>query len=97
MKKITASQLFAFARTLDGETLHTLARKKPFTIHVEADCIRFTSPTIKGPRSLSLEWLEKICDEYSITNSLRPGDYHGITFDSSYAMALISAYVAKHG
>lgn len=97
MKQITSRQLLDFARTVEGQTIYTLARKVPFTVHLERDGLSFTSPTINGPRSLNLKWLDKICDEYSRTNSLRPADYHSITFDSSYAVALISALIAERG
>ena len=95
MKQVTPRQLLDFVSTIDGATLFTLARKVPFTVRLSGDGITFTSPTIKGTRLLNLKWLNKICDEYSRTNLLRPADYNPITFDSSYAVALITALLAK--
>lgn len=95
MKNITPSQLLDFARTIDGGTVLTLGSKKPFTVRLAGDGLEYIPESTKKPRRHELRWLERVCAKYSQTNSLSPGDYHDVTVNASYTLALIAAFMKR--
>lgn len=88
---ITPHSLLAYAKTLKGQKLKTLYRPKTFTVRVEGKHIIYT--TSKGKdRPHGGRFLQGVCKHFSETSSLRPVDYHTLTMNASYTLALIANY-----
>lgn len=97
MIHVKPQELIEFVRSNDGMQLETQQQKHPFSVHVAGDSSEYVPQTGK-PRPHELEYLQRVCDEFSRINSFRPVDYNDITMNASYTLALIRAYLdSKHG
>jgi hypothetical protein len=45
---------------------------------------------------VSAERIQRVCDEFAQSKSIKPGDYQTITFDASYLMALVDGFLRDH-
>lgn len=88
----TSQSLLEFVGRHRGRGFTTLGRKVSFSAAVVQGALCITPHSSGKVRRLHDEVLEKVCAEFSRTRSLRPADYHDITFDSSYLVALIQAF-----
>src|SRR5438132_521676 len=93
MQTVDVDSLIYFARALDGQTLHTSASNKPFTLRVTAGGLEYTPHSSGQSRPHGRKWLERVCLEFSRTNSFKAGDYHHLSVNASYALAIINQYL----
>ena len=93
MQTVDVDELLAFAQTLDGQTLRTSARNKPFTLQASLDGLEYTPHSTNSARSHKRKWLERVCHYFSQTNSFKPGNYLHLSVNASYALAVISLYI----
>ena len=91
-KKISVDELLAFAKGVEGETQKTLHRHAEFTFEIKGDALIIMPSKSNKPRAHDKMTLQKICAEFSKTNSLSPSHYIGTTgtWNASYALTLIS-------
>ena len=94
MPHVTPDELIAFVRSRGQLELHTLLQKHPFTARLAGDGFEYL-PQTGTPRSHGREYLARVCEKFSRTNSFSPGDYHDITMNASYTLALIQAYLTS--
>jgi hypothetical protein len=96
MVHVSPEELVRFAKTLEGKPLTTEAQRKVFTVRIVDDGIEYTPESSGASRTQSRKVLSRICDEFSRTNSFKPGDYQRVTFNASYTLAVIAKYVQSH-
>jgi hypothetical protein len=89
MTHVTLDELIEFVRSHGGELkLETQQQKHPFTVRLAGDAFEYL-PRSNKPRTHDRAYLQRVCDESSRTNSVRPVDYNDITMNASYTLALI--------
>ena len=84
-----------FCRSLKGETLHTEARNKPFSVEVEGGALWFVPLSSGKRRKASPEKTELVLSQLNKTGSYSPGSYQTITFHASYILAIATKYAKK--
>jgi hypothetical protein len=93
MLAVNVDELIQFAKTLEGQELETASQKKKFIVNVVEDGLFYTPSSTGKSRKHGRRWLERVCQKFSITHSFRPGDYHDLSANASYALVLISRYL----
>lgn len=93
MHQVTANDIVSFVRSIEGQELKTAARNKAFTVRVVGNGIEYMPSSSSTPRAHPHKWLSRVCDEFSRTNSFKPGDYQRITVNASYALVIIAKYL----
>src|SRR5262245_15001486 len=92
MTHVGPEELIQFVRSRGEVQLQTLHKKRPFTVRAIEDGLEYL-PQTKKPRPHERKYLERVCEEFSRTNSFSPGDYVDITMNAAYTVALIRAYL----
>jgi hypothetical protein len=82
--------------SLDGKTLFTATRHRPFTIAVNAEGIVIT-PSSGKMRVVSWTLIASILERFRAQGSFTPVHYHDLTFDSSYVMAILRHLKSPEG
>jgi hypothetical protein len=95
MLEVSPNNLLIFAKTLEGQELQTLHRKKVFTVEVKGEYFVFIPKSTGKPRRHDGKYLQAVCDKFSEKNSYRPKEYQDLTFDASYILAIIRWYVGS--
>ena len=93
MVTINADELIRFSRTLENEKLKALSRRKTFTVKVTNVGLEFTPLSTSISRKHPVKWLDRVCKEFSRTNSFHPSDYANITANASHVLAIIFRYL----
>lgn len=93
MLTIAPDDLLSFAKRFDGKHLRTLHECKTFDVRFQADVLIFTPRSTGKDRPHERPYIENVCAQFSETNSLHPGDYRDGTYNASYTLALIAAYL----
>lgn len=93
MKSIDVTSLRAFAQTLEGKLLTTRARACVFQVQVTRDRLIFTPRSTGKPRPQFDRDTEAVLTRFRADGSLRPGDYHDLTVNASYLLAILEKYV----
>ena len=92
--KVKLQDFLDFVRLLDGKTLKTIKRQKPFLISkVDENLIPVTPGASGTPRKVDPELYLKI---YNKSGSLKTTDYNGLTSglrNSSYFVAIMTEYI----
>jgi hypothetical protein len=91
----SVSQLLAFARSLEGHTLTTLHRKRQFKVAVIGANLEIT-PTTGTLRRTDRAHIEALLKHLAKTGSFQPGQYHDVTFNASYVLALVKRWQEAH-
>jgi hypothetical protein len=92
----SAQTLFAFARTLQGDELETLNRKKRFTVEVIGNTLEFTPIASSQPRKESLDRVEAMLAIVKASGEPDRSKLTEISFNSSYVLALLSRWQSEH-
>ncbi len=92
MSQITPEAIVEFVRGQEDLHLSTLTQEKPFVVRAVDDGLEYI-PATKKPRLQHRKWLTRVCDEFNRVRSMHPGDYSHLTFNSSYTLAVIDAYL----
>ncbi|MCM1566078.1 MAG: hypothetical protein NC238_09065 [Dehalobacter sp.] len=85
-----------FIRGLKGQTIYTMAKEKPFTVDVISNGLIYTPFSTMIPRTHSKNFIERVLERFETTKSLRPADYHDITVNASYNLALLKMYLNQN-
>lgn len=93
MLYIAPDDLLAFAKHLDGKQLRTLHEGRLFNIRFDGDMLVFTPLSTGNDRPHQRTYVENVCARFRETNSLHPQDYKDGTYNASYTLALIAAYL----
>jgi hypothetical protein len=93
---LDANNLLSFAATLERRELVTLKRKMAFEVKVTPDGLEIIPGSTGKCRRVSSGRIQRVCDEFGHSKSIKPGDYRTATRDASYLIALIDAYLHKH-
>jgi hypothetical protein len=89
---LDANNLVNYVDTLDDKQLETLARKRRFRAIGTSNGIEITPASSGQPRQISRGMIQRVCDEFEQSKSMKPADYHAITFDASYLLAIIDGF-----
>lgn len=90
--KIHADDLIKFARTLEETAISTLSGSSTFTVTVTDKGMNYTPSSTGRPRKQAYNYIKRVCDQFSETQSYRRSDY-SFTAHASYVLALIDRYV----
>lgn len=91
----SVNQLLAFTRSLEGETLTTLHRRKQFKVAVMGSGLEIT-PTTGTHRRTDRSHIDALLKHLAKTGSFQPVQYHDITFNASYVLALVKRWQEAH-
>jgi hypothetical protein len=95
MGPVTIDELRAFANRLDGQTLATRSRHRPFSLRVTPQGLEYT-PESTGKRRRQLwRFAERCLERYNEKRSLHPADYHDISINASYFLAVLGEYLTE--
>lgn len=87
-------ELFALARSLEGETLETVTGRR-FTVSTYRDSVVFTPESSGFGQSDGRRAAERFLERYNASGSLRPGDYADVTRNASYLIPLVQHAVHR--
>jgi hypothetical protein len=87
----TVDELFAFARSVEGEPLQTLHRAKPFTVSVGGTKLNIT-PGSRKPRATTRVRVAEVLKQLEKTGTFQPGRYQHLTYNASYVLALVKLW-----
>jgi len=94
MTQVTPEEIVEFVRSHGDLQLCTPAQKRPFVVRAVGDGLEYVPLSTEKSRPHQMQWLERVCEEFSRTNSMHPGDYKDLTVNASYTLAVIAAYLA---
>lgn len=92
MNLATFTEFLNYCRSLRGETLHTDARNKPFTVLVDGNNLWFVPVSSGKQRKANPQEIEEVLSLYIKTGCSTPGSYHDFSFQSSYILAVANRY-----
>lgn len=84
----TYPEFLNYCRSLRGETIHTEARNKPFTVLVDGNNLWFVPVSSGKQRKANPQETEEVLALFIKTGCCTPGSYHDISFQSSYILAV---------
>lgn len=93
---MTYDELLALARSLAGETLHTVTGRE-FTVGVYRDSPFFTPASSGIGQADGRKAAERFLERYNASMSLRPGDYADVTRNASYFIGMLLRWDPDHG
>jgi len=73
---------------LDGATVMTKGRGRPFVVRAEPDGL-LIQPESGTERRIPWPRIEKLLDRFQATSSWAPSDYRDVSFDASYLLAIV--------
>jgi hypothetical protein len=82
-----------FVKTLDGQTLKTVAREKQFDIRVVRGGLEYTPHSTGKARFQEDRFIERVAERFAGLRSFRQSDYQDITMNGSYVLAMIRHYL----
>ena len=94
MEKVTSGQIISFAQTLEGQVLETNIRRNSFTVRVVEEGLEYTPLLTGKPRVQKRKWIDRVCEQFSETNSFMRRDY-SYTVNGSYLLALIKQLLTE--
>ena len=94
MEKVTPDELISFAQTLEGQILETNTRRNSFTVRAVEEGLEYTPLLTGKPRVQKRKWIDRVCEQFSETNSFIRRDYN-YTVHGSYLLALIKRFLAE--
>jgi hypothetical protein len=92
MHTIKTEDFLDFVKRSNKKTYMTPFRNKEFSVEVASYGILYTPHSTSKTRKQSMNYIEKIIEEFNQTGSFNPTDYKHITANSSYTLTLISEY-----
>jgi hypothetical protein len=103
MFRITADDILAYAKRLEGQKLRTIAGQAEFTFDVQGDGLVYTVESSGRKRTPhTMKYLERVCTHFSKSKSLKKSDYERYdaaegtgTHNASYTLAFIVKYLAS--
>ncbi|MDE1894232.1 MAG: hypothetical protein KGM46_10235 [Pseudomonadota bacterium] len=94
MQRIPTDSFLKFCKSLEGQELHTIARRAKFTVKVVDDGLVFTPCSSNKPLSPhKRHYVERVLEDFSKSDgSYKTTNYNGYTVNTSYQLALIDKY-----
>jgi hypothetical protein len=94
MRQLELADIQEAATALDGKTLLTLERSKPFLFEVQDDGFNYT-PDSTGKAALQTwKYVEGFLERFNELNSFQPSDYKDMSHVASYILVIIKS-IAK--
>ncbi len=90
--RINVREFLEFAKSLEGQTLRTLAKKTQFEVEVLPKGLRFIPLSTRKTRVHNLDYIQRVHEKFEKTESFRPADYK-FTVMASYHLAVISRFM----
>jgi len=87
-----AQTLFAYAKTQEGATLHTLTRGAAFQVVVIGNMLEFSPASSRQPRRESKSAVETLLRHFNKTQSWQMSDYQDVSFNASYVLTLLRGW-----
>ncbi|MDD4113513.1 MAG: hypothetical protein PHC56_10865 [Herbinix sp.] len=94
--KIDYNGFIEFVKGLKGQTIYTIAKEKPFTVDVISNGLIYTPFSTMKPRTHIKNFIERVLERFETTESFKPADYHDISVNASYNLALLKMYLDKN-
>ncbi|WP_185242752.1 hypothetical protein [Citrifermentans bremense] len=91
---ISMEELKPIAAAHNGKILETLHQGKRFQVDVTAKGLQYTPESTGTPRLHRWLYVERVLNRFNDTNSFSPSDYHDISANATYLLALIKAHRA---
>jgi hypothetical protein len=88
---IDVTSFLAFCKTIQGRELTTIGGRARFHAEMINHNLRYRPVSSGRSRSYHTA-LEDVLDRYNKIHSLQPKDYHDITWNASYTLAIIKLY-----
>ena len=88
--------LMAFTRGVEGVSLQTLRRKRPFKVAVVGSSLEFTPDSSLTPRRENHAQIMTVLVQFEKTRSFQMSDYAESSFNASYVLALIKHWQNHH-
>ena len=96
MMQITPEELVEFVRGREDLRLTTIYRKEPFIARTAGDGLEFVPGSTEKPRYHSMKYVALVCERFgSLDSPWHPGDYHDLTANASYQLAVMDAYLTR--
>lgn len=95
MATLTADELLRYASKLEGQRLTTAGGRATFTIRILPRGLEVTPESSGTPRIVAPETIQLVIDQYEQSRNLQPGQYHSLTFDSSYLLSIIAHFLRE--
>ena len=92
----TSSEFLNFCRSIEGETLLTQVREKPFSVEVITGLLYFIPSSSGKRRRANLDKISQVVARLSEIDSQLPADYQDITFNASYILEILRQWQARH-
>ena len=94
MQRISTESFLKFCKSLEGEVLHTIARRAKFTVKVVDDGLVFIPDSSNKPLSPhKRNYVERVLVDFAKSDgSNKTTHYNGYTVNASYQLALIDKY-----
>lgn len=83
---------YNFLQGVKSGNLQTMARKAKFRFVVLPDRVDIIPASTNRRRKHPVKYLKRVFETHDRNGSWRPSDYHHITVNASYALALIDLY-----
>ncbi len=94
--QLTTDAIRSLARCNPGTKWATHAQGKPFLVEVNPAQVVFLVSTGKR-RPMSNADIDRFCDSYNASKSLKPGDYVGVTHNASYLLTMVRGVLSSSG
>ena len=95
MRLASFAEFRDYCLSLKGETLHTEARNKPFSVEVDGSALWFVPLSSGKRRSAKPGKTEQVLSLLNKTGCNSPGSYQAITFHASYIVAVANRYAKR--
>ncbi len=93
MGTIDINSFMSFCKKFEGQRFNTIGGRAEFIlVSAQDNYLVYTPVSQLGTRHHTRRRIERVLYRYAQTKSLRPKDYHGITFNASYVLRLIKLY-----
>jgi hypothetical protein len=86
---LSVAEFWARARELDGRTLHTLIRNRPFTCRVHPDYLEFTPASSGKARRHYREDAARVLERFGECRAFDPVRYAEVTRNASYVLTVL--------
>lgn len=92
----SVEELFAFCIGAGSSTWTTAVRRSAFVVEVDGTVLAITPASSRTARREGKETVRAVLDRLRQTGSYRMSDYHDLSFNASYLLALVQACQRAH-
>jgi hypothetical protein len=93
MARIAIDEFMKFVKSLEGQDLLTLYRRRKFRVRVLNNGLEFIPLSTGKLRTHSEDYVARVLKHFNKTRSFSPSAYKSLTANASYQLALIHRYL----